>query len=425
MARYIEFSAAFLERVRSEVDLAALVERDLTLKRTGKNMVACCPFHNEKGPSFTVTPEKNTYRCYGCGAHGDAIEWMRNKHHMTFQDAVANLAELCGLALPVEERNGPEDSAQRKRLAGFYQVLKDAMSIFACGLFKSSSACTYLTDKRGLTPETIERFELGVVAKGVVELLADSSSRETLIGSGLAAEKDGRIFDRFRHRIMVPIHNESGNLIGFAGRSLIPDPDKTAKYINCPQTEIFHKGRELYALHHAKPAIRCGRVAVIVEGYFDVISLHQAGERRAVATMGTALTNQQARRLLVHADTIVFAFDGDAAGRKAALAAAAVMLDELKDGKVGKFLFLPDGEDPDTFVRRQGLAGWLWALEEAMPLSALLAEFVAHGLDRDMPESQVRAAEKAEAILARIRRAKLFRRAMKSKFQEVIGVSLH
>lgn len=425
MSRYIEFSDTFLERVRGEVDLAALIERDLKLKRTGKNMVACCPFHNEKGPSFTVTPEKNTYRCYGCGAHGDAIEWMRNKHHMTFQDAVANLAELCGLALPVEERNGPEDAAHRKRLAGLYQVLKEAVCIFVRGLNKSSSARTYLVDKRGLTSETIERFELGVVAKGVVELLADSSSREALMGSGLAAEKDGRIFDRFRHRIMVPIHNESGNLIGFAGRSLIADPDKAPKYINCPETEIFHKGRELYALHHAKPVIRGGRVAVIVEGYFDVISLHQAGERRAVAPMGTALTNQQARRLLVHADTIVFAFDGDAAGRKAALAACAVLLDEIKDGKTGKFIFLPDGEDPDTFVRGQGLAAWLRAIDDAMPLSVLLAEFVAHGLDRSMPESQVRAAEKAKAILARIQRAELFRRAMKAKFEEIIGMALH
>lgn len=425
MSRYIEFSDTFLERVRSEVDLAALIERDLKLKRTGKNMVACCPFHNEKGPSFTVTPEKNTYRCYGCGAHGDAIEWMRNKHHMTFQDAVANLAELCGVALPVEERNGPEDSAQRKRLAGFYQVLKDATRIFARGLVKSSSACTYLADKRGLAPETIERFELGVAAKGVIELLADSSSREALIGSGLAAEKDGRIFDRFRHRIMIPIRNEIGNLIGFAGRSLIADPDKTPKYINCPETEIFHKRRELYALNHAKTAIRSGRVAVIVEGYFDVISLHQAGDRRAVAPMGTALTNQQVRRLLVHADTIVFAFDGDPAGRKAALAASAVLLEELKDGKTGKFIFLPDGEDPDTFLRGQGLAAWLRSIEEAMPLSVLLAEFVAHGLDRGMPESQVKAAEKAKAILARTRRAELFRSAMKAKFEEVIGVALH
>jgi DNA primase len=224
---------------------------------------------------------------------------------------------------------------------------------------------------------------------------------------------------------MVPIHNESGNLVGFAGRSLIERPDKTPKYINCPETEIFHKGRELYALHLAKPAIRAGRVAVIVEGYFDVISLHQAGEARAVAPMGTALTNPQARRLLVHADTIVFAFDGDAPGRKAALAASAVLLDELKDGKAAKFLFLPEGEDPDTFVRRQGLAAWLQALEDATPLSGLLADFVAHGLDRELPESQVRAAEKARAILARIQQAVLFKRAMKAKFEEVIGVPLH
>lgn len=425
MAKYIRFGDDFLDRLRSETDLPALIERDVKLKRAGQSLVACCPFHEEKTPSFHVSPEKNTYRCWGCGARGDAIEWMRNKHHMSFLDAVVHLAGVCGIPLPVEDRDSDEDRAQRKRLATLYQALKEAARMFSRGLAKSPAARAYLEEKRALTAETIERFGLGVVAKGVVELMAGSTSRDALLASGLAAQRDdGEIYDRFRHRIMFPIHNETGNLVGFAGRSMIEKPDKTPKYINCPETEIFHKGRELYALHLAKPAIRSGRVAVIVEGYFDVISLHQAGDERAVAPMGTALTNLQVRRLLVHADTIVFAFDGDAAGRKAALAAAAVLLDEMKDGKSARFLFLPDDEDPDSFVRSHGLEAWHGATEQAAPLSAFLADYVVHGLDRTVPESQVKAAEKAKAILARIQHAELFGRAMKAKFEEIIGVAL-
>ena len=425
MAKYIRFSDEILDRIRSGTDLPALIGRDVKLKRAGQNFVACCPFHEEKTPSFQVSPDKNTYRCWGCGARGDAIEWMRNKHHLSFHDAVVHLAGVCGIPLPVEERDSDEDKAQRKRLAALYQALKEAARVFSRGLAKSPTARAYLEQKRNLRAETIERFGIGVVAKGVVELLGGSATRDALLGSGLAAQREGgEIYDRFRHRIMFPIHNESGNLVGFAGRSMIEKPDKAPKYVNCPETEIFHKGRELYALHLAKPAIRAGRVAVIVEGYFDVISLHQAGDERVVAPMGTALTNLQVRRLLVHADTIVFAFDGDAAGRKAALGAAAVLLDEMKDGKMARFLLLPDGEDPDSFVRSHVLEAWHAATERAAPLSAFLADYVAHGLDRDVPESQVKAAEKAKAILARIQHAELFGRAMKAKFEEVVGVSL-
>lgn len=425
MSTYIRFGDEFLDRVRKEIDLPALIDRDVKLKRAGQNYVAHCPFHEEKTPSFTVSSDKNIFRCYGCGVHGDAIEYMRTKHHLSFHDAVMQLAGVCGLAVPAEERSEPVDKAQRKRLAGLYQALKAAERIYTRGLSKSPSARTYLQNDRGLSQDTIERFGLGVVAKGVVEFLINSINREALLGTGIATARDGgEIYDRFRHRIMFPIRNESGNLVGFAGRSMIQKPDKTPKYLNCPETEIFHKGRELYALHLAKQAIRSAGVAVIVEGYFDVISLHQMGEERAVATMGTALTNQQVRRLLVHADTIIFAFDGDAAGRKAALAAASVLLDEMKEGKTGKFLFLPEAEDPDTFVRGHGREAWIKAVEAAIPLSSLLTDYVGHGLDCSMPESQVKAAAKAKAVLARIQHAEIFRRAMKMKFEAVIGLSL-
>ncbi|WP_228762899.1 DNA primase [Xylella fastidiosa] len=426
MTKYIRFDDDFLDRLRSTADLPMLIGREMELKRAGQSLVACCPFHQEKTPSFHVSPQKNTYRCWGCGARGDAIEWLRKRHHMSFHEAVVHLAGVCGIKLPVDDRDSEDDKAQRKHLATFYQVLKEAARVFSRGLVKSPTARAYLKGKRGLTDATIERFGLGVVAKGVVDLMASSTTGyDALLASGLAAQRDdGEIYDRFRHRIMFPIHNESGNLIGFAGRSIIEKPDKTPKYINSPETEIFHKGRELYALHLAKPTIRSERVAVIVEGYLDVISLHQAGDERAVAPMGTTLTNLQVRRLLVHADTIVFAFDGDVAGRKAALTAAAVMLDEMKDGKSARFLFLPENEDPDSFVRSHGIEAWHAQTEQAVPLSAVLTDYVAHNLDRNVPESQVKAAEKAKAILARIQHAELFGRAMKAKLEEIIGVAL-
>lgn len=425
MPRYIQFSDEFLDRLRCETDLTALIETEVKLKRAGRSLVACCPFHEEKTPSFHVLPDRNTYRCWGCGARGDAIDWMRNRHHMSFHDAVVHLAGVCGIPLPVEGCDSEADRAQRKRLGTLYHALKDAARIFSRGLARSPAATAYLMQQRGLSAATIERFGLGVVAKGVVELMGRETSRDALLDSGLAAQRDsGEIYDRFRHRVMFPIHNESGNLVGFAGRSMIENPQKTPKYLNGPQTDIFHKGQELYALHLAKPAIRSSGVAVIVEGYFDVISLHQAGDERAVAPMGTALTNQQLRRLLVHADTIVFAFDGDSAGRKAALMAAAVLLEEMKDGKTARFLFLPDGDDPDSFVRRHGLEAWHSSIDAAVPLSTILVDYVAQGLDRTMPESQVMAAGRANAILARIVRAEVFWRALKAKFEEVIGIAL-
>ncbi len=425
MTKFVRFGEEFLDRIRGEVELVELIGRDLQLKKAGKNFLACCPFHEEKSASFTVAPARNTYRCFGCGAAGDAIEWMRTRHHMSFPDAVAHLAAQCGIPVPESSSDSQSDPMQRHRLAGIYQVLKEAAQSFVHGLEKSQSARQYLELKRGLDASTIKRFEVGVVEKGVADLLSQSNSAEVIVASGLAFARDLGIADRFRYRIMFPIHTESGALIGFAGRSMIEKPMKAPKYLNCPETEIFHKGRELYGLHLAKPSIRAASLAVIVEGYFDVLSLHQAGETRAVAPMGTAFGNLQAKRLLAHCNTVVFAFDGDAAGRKAARAAAGAMLDEIKDGKMARFIFLPDGEDPDTFVRAHGLAAWLAAIEESQPLSAFLVDLVTHNLDRNLPESQVEAAARAKWIISRIQRAELFRRAMTSKFEEVIGVPLH
>ncbi|MNJ26522.1 DNA primase [compost metagenome] len=423
MAKFIVFNDSFLEKLRELANLPELVSREINLKRAGRNFTALCPFHKEKSPSFTVNAERNTFRCYGCPAKGDAITWMMKRFHLSFYDAVVRLAEEYRLELPAGESDTVEDKEKRKRLGSYYQVLKEAARIYQSGLAKSPRARAYLLDTRGLKDETILEFGIGVVTKGVINLLS-RSGEETLIGSGLAARNETGIYDRFRQRIMFPILNESGKLIGFAGRTLLTNPDKAPKYLNSPETDIFHKGKELYGLYQAKAAIRKSGLAIVVEGYLDVISAHQEGDKRVVAPMGTAITKEQIRRLYVHTDRIIFAFDGDRAGRRAALSASVVLLEEIKDGQSAQFLFLPEGEDPDTFIRTYGLANWEAALADARQLSAFLCDYVAHKLDRSVPEQQVTAANKAKAILARTSKALMFRHALRLKFEDLVGVPL-
>lgn len=424
MGKYIRFSDTLLEQMRSNINLPELIARDMALKKMGNNFIAKCPFHEEKTASFNVSSNKNTYRCYGCGAYGDAITWLRHKHHLSFYESVIRLAGICGVPLPAEEESLPENKAEREHFANLYQALKAAHKIYRHGLLKSQLARDYLEKTRGLTQETITQFELGVVASGVLPFL-DKVDRADLIASGLAIESNnGTLYDRFRHRIIFPIHNERGNLIGMAGRILTTQQDKFPKYINSPETAIFHKGQELYALHLAKQAIRASGIAVIVEGYLDVMSLHQAGDRRAIAPMGTSITQRQVRRILVHADTLVFAFDGDKAGRKAILTMLPVLLGEITDKKNAKVLFLPEDDDPDSFIGKQGIHHWLSAVENATPLSKALVDYMKDGIELALPEGQVTAAEKAKEVLTWIKKADFFKLAMQRKFEEAIGLPL-
>ena len=426
MGKYIRYTDEFLARVREDADLVGIIGRDITLKKAGKAFKACCPFHGEKTPSFEVSAERNTYKCFGCSAQGDAIKWMVEFHKLPFQEAVAAVAADSGISVPESKiDDSAEAQIRRNRLASLNKALQDAARLYAGGIERSPNGHQYLTTTRGLSVETITSYQLGTVATGIVELLAKRHDPETLIDSGLAIRaEDGRLFDRFRNRIMIPIYNESAALIGFAGRSMIEKPDRTPKYLNSPETELFHKGNELYALNVAKPAIRSARHAIVVEGYFDVLTAHQAGDCRVVAPMGTALTNTQARRLFSHADTVTFAFDGDKPGRSAALRASAVVLEEMRDGKTVQFMFLPEGSDPDQLIRTYGLDAWSHALDAAYPLSRFLADYVKHGLDMDVPESQVRAAEKARKILARVREAALYKQALTAQFERTIGMAL-
>lgn len=425
MGKYVRYSDEFLDRVRQAADLVGLISRDITLKKSGKNFSACCPFHKEKTPSFSVSPERNFYRCYGCDAKGDAITWMMDHHHLPFPDAVAAVAEFSGIQLPEPSQDTAADQARNAELAAMYRALKDAQTLYVGGIQRNAKSYGYLTQQRGLSTDTIGKYGLGTVGTGIADLLLKRHDRQILIDCGLVCEaEDGRLFDRFRSRIMIPIHDHGGALVGFAGRSVIESPDRTPKYINSPETKLFHKGEELYAFNVARQFIRADRHAVVVEGFFDVLSLHQAGDSRAVAPMGTSLTNVQMRRLFQNADTVTFAFDGDKAGRKAALRSSAVVLEEMCDGKNAQFLFLPEGTDPDSVLRENGLEYWIEMLNQAQPLSRFLTDFVKHRLDIEIPESQVKAAERGRAVIARIRDAALFKKALSLQFERAIGISL-
>jgi DNA primase len=422
--QFVRFDKHFLQMLRASVDLSQLIGQDLALRPAGRSFKVRCPFHEERTPSFTVDRQAGFYRCFGCGATGDAIEWLKARHGMSFHDAVRHLAQAGGIALPPADLLPDDQRTERQRLARLYAVLEEAARVFRHGLRKSAEARRYLLSDRAMAPETVTRFELGTVAAGVIKLLR-RHKHDTLVEAGLAIEDDdGNLHDRFRHRIMIPIRNEAGSLIGFAGRSLQTRPDHTPKYINSPQTLVFHKGRELYGLNQARCEIRRARTAVVVEGCFDVMTLHEAGEQRAVAPMGTALTADQLRRLLRHADTVVFAFDGDEAGRRAAAAAASLVLSEVKDGQEARFVALPVNADPDSFVRAHGIKAWEAALTQAMPLSKLLEHRVTQDLNLDIAEMRACAAARAHAFLAQVTRAPLFSRALRITFEGAIGMSL-
>jgi DNA primase len=375
---------SFVQELLGRVDIVDVVDRHVKLKRAGANYVACCPFHTEKSPSFTVSPTKQFYHCFGCGAHGTAVGFLIEYSGLGFVDAVKELAQSIGLKVP-EIRS---ETAQRRAQEGddLYTVLLKATDYYRAQLKEAPGAIAYLK-KRGLSGEIAKRFGIGYAPAGWQNLAAAFSDYD---GKGLAAAgltkvsertvqdgQEGRRYDVFRDRIMFPIVDVRGNVIGFGGRIL---ETGEPKYLNSPETPVFEKGRELYGLYQARRAIRDAGRVVVVEGYMDVVALAQAGVEYAVATLGTATTSQHVQKLLRQADEVVFCFDGDAAGRRAAWRALENALSQLQDGKQVKFLFLPEGEDPDTHVRKHGRAEFERRLDGAVPLSRFLLEEVASDL---------------------------------------------
>lgn len=374
---------SFIQDLLNRVDIVDVVERYVPLKKAGQNYQACCPFHSEKSPSFTVSPTKQFYHCFGCGAHGTAIGFLMEHAGLPFPDAVKELASSAGMQVPAEELSPAERKAAQKKAAAealnLPSVMQQVTRFFRSQLKQSPRAIDYLK-MRGLTGEIAARFGLGYAPddwQPLAQVFADYARNEALLESGLVIDNEqGRRYDRFRDRIMFPIVSARGAIIGFGGRVL----DKgEPKYLNSPETVLFEKGRELYGLFQASQAIRAAGKVLVVEGYMDVVSLAQFGVDYAVAALGTATTPTHIQKLMRQSDRIVFCFDGDKAGRKAAWRALENALPLMQDDKAIEFLFLPPEDDPDTYIRRFGVARFEQLMdEEAVPLTGfLLAELSA------------------------------------------------
>jgi DNA primase len=361
---------SFKHDLLNRVDIVDVVSRYVQLRKAGANHVGLCPFHNEKTPSFSVSPAKQFYHCFGCGVHGNAIGFLMAYTSLGYVDAVKELASQVGMQVPESRPPSPEEAARKEREPDLYALMEKAMDFYRAELKKSPRAIEYLKG-RGLTGEIAARYRIGYAPDDWQALKAAFSNYEekALVECGLVIENEGKRYDRFRERVMFPILSARGAVIGFGGRVI---GEGEPKYLNSPETPLFEKGRELYGLPQARDAIRAAGRVLVVEGYMDVVALAQYGVGYAVATLGTATTPVHVSKLLRLADELVFSFDGDAAGRKAAWRALEVSLALAPDHKPIRFLFLPEGEDPDSYVRRHGKEGFEARLRESETLSQFL-----------------------------------------------------
>jgi len=395
---------SFIQELLARADVVEIVGRYVQLKKGGANFMGLCPFHAEKSPSFTVSPTKQFYHCFGCGKHGDAINFLMEHTGVSFIEAVKDLAQHYGLQVP-EEESSPQERAraaeQRQKQATLSDVLEKAGEAWRKQLKNSPKAVAYLKG-RGLSGEIAKRFGLGYAPEGWRSLASVFPNYDDplLVESGLVivnAEDGGeeKRYDRFRDRIMFPIRNVKGECIGFGGRVL---GDEKPKYLNSPETPVFSKGHELYGLFEARNAIRDAGYALVTEGYMDVVALAQLGFPNAVATLGTACTTDHVQKLFRFTDAVVFSFDGDAAGRRAARKALDGALPYATDVRSIKFLFLPAEHDPDSYVREFGQDAFARCVSEAMPLSRFLVESAREGCDLSSAEGRAHLASNAKPL---------------------------
>ncbi|MEW5863942.1 MAG: DNA primase [Pseudomonadota bacterium] len=391
---------SFKQDLLNRVDIVEVVSRHVPLKKSGANYLGLCPFHSEKTPSFTVSPAKQFYHCFGCGAHGNAIGFLMAYSSLGYVEAVKALADSAGMKMPEWQPRSADAAARRQRETDLLPVMERAMEFYRAELRKSPRAIAYLKG-RGVSGEIAARYRIGYAPadwQALRAAFADYDDR-ALVAAGLVVESEGRRYDRFRDRVMFPIHNLRGAVVGFGGRVL---GEGEPKYLNSPETPLFEKGREVYGLALAREAVRTTGRVIVVEGYMDVLALAQFGVGNAVATLGTATTPAHVMRLLRLADELVFCFDGDAAGRKAAWRALEVSLPLATDAKTIRFLFLPEGEDPDSFVRSRGREAFERLVREAQTLSAFLVGELQAGLDLATAEGRSRLVAKAAPHLQKI-----------------------
>jgi DNA primase len=375
---------SFIEELLGRVDIVEVIERRVPLRKAGREYQARCPFHDEKTPSFTVSPQKQFYHCFGCGAHGSAIGFLMNYEGLEFVDAVEDLARLAGLQVPREAGSAPRPAS------GLFEILDAAAAWYQEQLKQSPEAIAYLK-RRGLSGEMAAQFGIGYAPAGwdglIKHLGTDEQRLDRLRRAGMLSQGKSGEYDKFRDRIMFPIHDRRGRVIAFGGRALAEDGPK---YLNSPETELFHKGRELYGLYQARKSQPKLERILVVEGYMDVVALAQFGFHNCVATLGTATTGDHAELLFRAADEVVYCFDGDRAGRKAAWRALEATLPRLREGRQARFLFLPEGEDPDSMVRRGGAEAFAELLAEAQPLSGYFFDHLSEGVDMSSIDGRAR-----------------------------------
>ncbi|XXK58043.1 DNA primase [Porticoccaceae bacterium nBUS_09] len=414
----------FIDDLLDRVDIVDVVNSRVQLKKAGKNYKACCPFHEEKSPSFTVAQDKQFYYCFGCGAGGNALGFVMEFDRLDFLPAVEMLAKNAGMEIP---REAAPDQRVTKQKDSLYSILTQSDKFFRQQLRTHQGAkvaVDYLKG-RGLSGKIAAQFGVGYAPPGWDNLLkvagGDDQKNKLLDESGMIIVKpeEKKQYDRFRHRIMFPIRDQRGRTIGFGGRVL---DDSTPKYLNSPETPVFHKGRELYGLYEARQALKEIPCLIMVEGYMDVIALAQYGIANAVATLGTALTENHLQKLFRYTSEIVFCFDGDSAGRRAAARSLEIALPEMRDGVSAKFLFLPDGEDPDSMVRQLGTEAFLEQVEKSQPLSEFLFEQLSDGIDSSTADGKARLSKTCAPQINRIPQG-VFRQLMLEELSRRTGVS--
>ena len=415
----------FIDELIARTDIVELIGSRVPLKKAGREFRAYCPFHDEKTPSFWVSPDKQFYHCFGCGAHGTSVGFLMNYDRLSFPEAVEELASRAGLDVPREADGRPPDVTPE--LSG----LLDRVARHWHEKLKTDRRASEYVIQRGLTPETLAQFNVGYAANSWSDVLdrfgKETKSREALVTTGLAIEREGsarsqpdRLYDRFRDRIMFPIRDARGRTIGFGGRVI---DQGEPKYLNSPETPLFQKGRELYGLYEARQSRRPLNRLLVVEGYMDVVRLHQAQVHYAVATLGTATTPEHLKRAFRLVSEVVFAFDGDRAGRAAAWRALNNALPEAKQGRQLRFLFLPDGEDPDSLVGKEGCEAFERRIDEALPLSEYLIRELSGQANLDHADGKARFAELAKPLLAKVPSG-VYRELLLGRIAESIGLSV-
>ena len=408
----------FIDDLIARADIIEVLGRRIQLKKAGREFKACCPFHDEKTPSFTVSPSKGFYHCFGCGAHGTAIGFLMEFDHMSFVEAIEALASMMGVDVPRDESDRPA-----RRYDELFSLMGSVENHWQACLRDNLGAVDYLK-QRGIDGATAKRFGIGYAPDSWSDVLdkfgKTTEAAERLLATGLVIRKDnGKHYDRFRDRIMFPIRDTRGRTIGFGGRAL---GDGEPKYLNSPETVLFHKGRELYGLYEARQALRQIDQLVVVEGYMDVVALSRHGIDFSIATLGTATTSDHLDRIFRLTDNVVFSFDGDRAGRAAAWRALENALPQVREGRQIRFVFLPEKHDPDTYVNEFGADGFMQAIDEGIALSDFLIGELSSQVDMTTIDGKARLAELAKPLINNIPPG-VYRELLIDSLADTVGLS--